>query len=143
MKLYVPMSAAELQVDIDRYVHEVLLPIAAAKGHDYTGADHSTDTLANVADGLGWAGAFFRGLDKDRRKLTYLTQRELRVTDESMENAFDDRVLYAIYESILFNRRTVDVFVDYVPIEGGHGILCPHCSGSGVVLDVQRQPEEG
>ena len=120
---YEPITFEELQVEMRRILEEELIPLASAKGHDYTAAD-KVDTLANVGQDLGWAGAFFRGRDKDARKVTALTQGNLMVSDDSMENNFRDRLNYAFYEYILWMRRTCDIKVTFVPLstddaEGG------------------------
>ncbi len=119
---YEPLTAEELHVEMRRILEEELIPLASDKGHDYTAADE-VDTLANVGADLGWVGAFFRGRDKDARKVTAITQGKLVVTDDSMENNFKDRLNYAFYEYILWLRRTCDIKVTYVPLptdsEGG------------------------
>lgn len=119
---YKPITAEELHVEMRRILDEELIPLASAKGHDYTAAD-KVDTLANVGADLGWAGAFFRGRDKDARKVTALTQGSLRVADDSMRNNFVDRLNYAFYEYIMWERRTHDIKITYVPLptdsEGG------------------------
>lgn len=119
---YEGITAEELHVEMRRILEEELIPLASAKGHDYTAAD-KVDTLANVGADLGWVGAFFRGRDKDARKVTAITQGTLVVADDSMENNFRDRLNYAFYEYILWMRRTCDIKVEYVPLptdaEGG------------------------
>lgn len=122
IKPYVGITAEELHVEMRRILDEELIPLASAKGHDYTAAD-KVDTLANVGQDLGWAGAFFRGRDKDARKVTALTQGKLMVADDSMRNNFLDRLNYAFYEYILWERRTCDIKITYMPLpddsEGG------------------------
>lgn len=112
---YEPITAEELHVEMRRILDDELIPLAAAKGHDYTAAN-KVDTLANVGADLGWAGALFRGRDKDERKITALKQGKLMVDDDSMRNNFLDRLNYAFYEYILWERRTHDIKLTYVPL---------------------------
>ena len=119
---YVPITAEELPAEMRRILEEELIPLASAKGHDYTAAG-KVDTLANVGADLGWVGALVRGRDKDERKITAVTQGKLVVADDSMQNNFLDRLNYAFYEYILWLRRTHDIHVTFVPLptdsEGG------------------------
>lgn len=112
---YIPITSEELYAEMRRILEEELIPLATTKGHDYTSAN-KVDTLANVGADLGWAGALFRGRDKDARKITALKQGELMVDDDSMRNNFVDRLNYAYYEYILWERRTHDIKLTYVPL---------------------------
>ena len=119
MKIYKELNSRELVEEIRRITEEVIIPLAEDKGHDYTGQELQTDALANVGETVGWAGAFFRGRDKDRRLMTHLTKRTLRVKDESVENCLVDRLLYCFLAYILWQRRTHDVFIDIPPVGFG------------------------
>jgi hypothetical protein len=113
MKIYAEVNTEELVAEIRRITEEVIIPMAEEKGHDYTGQEGQTDALANVGETLGWAGAFFRGRDKDRRLMTHLTKRTLKVKDDSVENCFVDRLLYCYLAYIMWMRRNADVFIDF------------------------------
>jgi hypothetical protein len=135
MNIYDDLNHAELIAEIRRITEEVLIPLADAKGHDYAGQAAETDALANVGQDLGWPGAFFRGRDKDQRLRTFMTQRELKVTDDSVENCFVDRLLYAYFAYIMWLRRNCDTFIEFVPIEE----LTMHMVSS-LALDEIRKP---
>lgn len=110
-KPYDPITREELFEQMRDILENKLIPIAKAKGSDYTGSEGEFDCLANVGEELGWAGAFFRGRDKDRRLRTYLEGRAFEVSDESVEDAFIDRLNYCFYAYILWKRRRKDVFI--------------------------------
>lgn len=138
MKIYDEVNTEQLVEEIRRITEEVIIPLAENKGHDYTGQEGNVDALANVGETLGWAGAFFRGRDKDRRLMTHLTKRTLKVKDDSVENCFVDRLLYCYLAYIMWLRRNADVFIDFDKIpETSVDIVapswvCPNCDYAGV-----------
>ena len=117
MKIYEELDTDELVAEIRRITEEVIIPMAETKGHDYTGQEGQTDALANVGETLGWAGAFFRGRDKDRRLMTQLTKRTLKVKDDSVENCLVDRTLYCFLAYIMWLRRNSDVYIDFEKLD--------------------------
>jgi hypothetical protein len=131
VKIYEPVNTEELVAEIRRITEEVIIPLAENKGHDYTGQEGNVDALANVGETLGWAGAFFRGRDKDRRLMTHLTKRTLKVQDDSVENCFVDRLLYCYLAYIMWMRRDADVFIDFDPLPRESveylAWICPDC----------------
>lgn len=114
-RLYVPVSREELPDLMRKILEEDLIPLAMAKGHDYAGPE-TDDTLANVGESLGWAGAFLRLRDKVRRLSTALVT-ALAVRDESVEDAMRDLLNYAFYQLILYRRRCCDVRVQLTPVD--------------------------
>jgi len=143
MKIYEDISRTDLVAEIRRITEEVLIPLAEAKGHDYAGQADETDALANVGQDLGWPGAFFRGRDKDQRLRTFLTQRELKVEDDSVENCFVDRLLYAYFAYILWMRRNCDTFIEFeelddfeivweTPRGADHKVDWTNCKATGI-----------
>jgi hypothetical protein len=75
--------------------------IMAAKNNDYTGGKQATDALANfkTATALGLhpvTGLLLRAQDKLMRIRSFVADGELRVTGETVTDACDDLLNYAI-----------------------------------------------
>lgn len=82
------------------------------KNSDYTGGKSSTDPFANfnassILDIHPVQGLLLRVIDKIQRIRSFTNDKELKVTNESVEDACDDIVNYAILaKAMLMEERS-------------------------------------
>ena len=103
------------------------LNIMRAKNSDYCGGENTVDALANfkTAQSLGLhpvTGLLLRMQDKLMRIKSFINDGELKVAGESVDDACEDLVNYAILAKALFLVERQD--------------LCEHCGG-----DVETEGE--
>ena len=96
------------------------LEIMRAKNSDYCGGENTVDALANfkTAQSLGLhpvTGLLLRMQDKLMRIKSFVNDGELKVAGESVDDACEDLVNYAILAKALFLEERED--------------LCEHCGG--------------
>lgn len=96
------------------------LDIMRAKNSDYCGGENTVDALANfkTAESLGLhpvTGLLLRMQDKLMRIKSFVNDGELKVDGESVDDACEDLVNYAILAKALFLEE--------------RGNLCDHCGG--------------
>lgn len=96
------------------------LEIMRAKNSDYCGGENTVDALANfkTAQSLGLhpvTGLLLRMQDKLMRIKSFVNDGELKVAGESVDDACEDLVNYAILAKALFLEERED--------------LCDHCGG--------------
>jgi hypothetical protein len=94
--------------------------IMERKNSDYTGGKTATDALANfkTATALGLhpvTGLLLRMQDKLMRVRSFVADGELRVTGETVEDACDDLVNYAILCKALLREESGDVETETEP----------------------------
>ncbi|MCP3682031.1 MAG: DUF1599 domain-containing protein [bacterium] len=86
--------------------------IMEQKNSDYTGGKSSTDPFANfnassILDIHPVQGLLLRVIDKIQRIRSFTNDKELKVTNESVEDACDDIVNYAILaKAMLMEERS-------------------------------------
>ncbi|MDB4755103.1 DUF1599 domain-containing protein [Akkermansiaceae bacterium] len=86
--------------------------IMKQKNSDYTGGKSSTDPFANfnassILDIHPVQGLLLRVIDKIQRIRSFTNDKELKVTNESVEDACDDIVNYAILaKAMLMEERS-------------------------------------
>jgi hypothetical protein len=90
--------------------------IMKQKNNDYTGGEKATDPFANfnAASVLGIdpvQGLLLRVIDKIQRIRSFTNDKELKVSNESVEDACDDIVNYAILaKAMLMEERQINSF---------------------------------
>jgi hypothetical protein len=94
------MNTQEL-LDLHRETSELTRSIMSRKNSDYTGGKHAPDALANFksSTALGLhpvTGLLLRVQDKLMRIRSFVADGELQVSGESVEDACNDIVNYAI-----------------------------------------------
>lgn len=90
-----------LQVDMYNILEKELLPIARAKGHDYSGTEDTFDNLRM----FGSYGVLVRLCDKFMRLKNFYDQGVLDVKDEKITDTMRDLINYAIYLLILYRQE--------------------------------------
>tara|TARA_R110000772_G_scaffold46106_3_gene105336 strand:+ start:950 stop:1291 length:342 start_codon:yes stop_codon:yes gene_type:complete len=105
------MTTEEL-LQLHKNTCETCRDIMKQKNSDYTGGEKSTDPFANfnAASVLGIdpvQGLLLRVIDKIQRIRSFTNDKELKVPNESVEDACDDIVNYAILaKAMLMEQRS-------------------------------------
>lgn len=102
------------------------LDIMRAKNSDYCGGENTVDALANfkTAQSLGLhpvTGLLLRMQDKLMRIKSFVNDGQLQVAGESVDDACEDLVNYAILAKALLTEERED--------------LCEHCGGDVEIED--------
>ena len=103
------MTTEEL-LNMHKETCETCRDIMRQKNNDYTGGKKSTDPSANfnAASVLGIdpvQGLLLRVIDKIQRIRSFTNDKELKVANESVEDACDDIVNYAILAKAMLKEK--------------------------------------
>lgn len=106
--------------------------IMEAKSNDYNGGERATDALSNFkcATALGLhpvTGLLLRVQDKLMRIRSFVADGKLRVTGETVEDACDDLLNYAILCKALLREEAQANLAATAPQPNPHTGDCPKC----------------